>query len=377
MSHDERQLRAMLREADGGPGHAQVPVLREVARHADAQGFETLAFDARMAIVDACELGGGDVETSFAAFAWCLAACDRDPGRYGGWANALLWKFKWVAESMVTCPDIPLPLMWQVLDDMGRRYGDSRGGQRPVYAARCLLATHVGDAATADGWHRRWVTAPLGGNSDCHVCDLAKQVDHLVGLGRDEAAVTLAEPTLRRGDRCAFQPQVMLGRLLLPYLRTGRHREAARAFRRSAGAVRGNREYLVTVARHIEFCAVTGNEARGLELLERYCGWYDGPADGEAMEFAASAALLLRRLAALGRAETGVRWRRGGDGSPTAPTASDSTVMELAAELGADARRVADRLDRRNGTTHQGGRITARLTAEPLGELSLSGSPRW
>lgn len=369
MTYDEQALRRMLREASGRRGHARVPVLMDVVWHADAQGFDELAFDARVALVDASEMGGGDAATSFTAFAWCLAACDRDPGRFGNRVHSLLWKFKWVAESMVTCPDIPLPRMHQVLDDMARRYGENISGQRPVYAARCLLAAHVGDAVNADGWHRRWVTAPMGGNSDCHVDDLAKQVDYLVGLGRDEEAVTLAAPTVARGDRCAFQPEVLLGTLLMPYLRTGRHDEAVAAFRRSARGVRDNREYLVTVANHIEFCAVTGNEARGLELLERYFGWYDRPADGEAMDFAASAALLLRRLDELGKGDLVVRRPRLG-GQP----AAERSAAELAAELRDDAHRIAERFDARNATTHQGERIAARLSAGPVRELSLSGS---
>ena len=74
---------------------------------------------------------------------------------------------------------------------------------------------------------------------------------------------------------CSEQPQGILTTLLLPYLRTGRLEQARDAHRRAYRLHRPNLADLGDIADHIEFCALTGNEARGLEILERHLGWLD------------------------------------------------------------------------------------------------------
>ena len=100
-------------------------------------------------------------------------------------------------------------------------------------------------------------------------------MSHLVARGRDEEALALAEPVLNRQLTCTEQPQGILTKLLLPYLRTGRLAEAADAHRRAYRVVRGNLADLDDIAEHVLFCARTGNAPRGLELVERHLGWLD------------------------------------------------------------------------------------------------------
>src|SRR5262249_57206063 len=91
-----------------------------------------------------------------------------------------------------------------------------------VYRQRWGIAHHVGDATAADEWYARWCAAPRDQNSDCEGCDPGARVTHLVGRGRDEEAVALAEPVLAQRLTCAGQPHSILTDLLLPYPPTGR-----------------------------------------------------------------------------------------------------------------------------------------------------------
>src|SRR5262249_54027852 len=150
----------------------------------------------------------------------------------------------------------------------------------------------------ADEWFARWSAAPRDQNSDCVGCDPTSKVEHLAARGLDEEAVALAAPVLAGQLTCIEQPQAILTELLLPYLRTGRLTEAAEAHRRAYRRLRGNIADLAGISTHVTFCALTGNEMRGLEIVERHLGWLDAaPSPFAAMWFAASAALLLGRLA--------------------------------------------------------------------------------
>src|SRR5690349_24667306 len=102
-----------------------------------------------------------------------------------------------------------------------------------------------------------------------------------------------------------------------------------------------------SVGQHIEFCARTGNEARGLELVQRHLPWLErAPSPQADMWFSASGALLLSRL------DPGL-------------ALGESTVGELGARLAERARGWAEKFDERNGTTSVSGRVEARLAAAP------------
>ncbi|HWG97943.1 MAG TPA: hypothetical protein VNV66_01165, partial [Pilimelia sp.] len=368
------QLRQLIRqgwEMPDGPG--QIALAEEVVRHADALGDRTLSFDARMLATSAYHRGGEPAK-SFVTFSWCLAEFDADPGSRDPSDDRLLrWFFKYVVSSLPRFPEVPLARTAAVLDDMERRYRLGGHSMHAVYNLRWLLARHVGDEEATDEWYARWCAAPRDENSDCAGCDPTERILHLVERGRDAEAVALAEPVLAGQLTCAEQPQSMLTELLLPYLRTGRLAEARDAHRRAYRAHRGNVANLVAVASHLTFCARTGNEVRGLEIVQRHIDWLDrAPSPYAAMEFAASAALVLGRLCAAGHGDLPVTRRAAGD-----RPAGDTTVARLAAELRELATGLAARFDARNGTGYQSGRIAARLVAEPLVEyLPLSATAR-
>jgi tetratricopeptide (TPR) repeat protein len=355
----EEELRVRLREAAELPyGAAQIALVEQIVKYADAGRHADLGFAARMLGTNAY-LYGGEPGKSFVTFSWCLAEYDRDPGRRTAQDHhRLLWHFKNVIGALTTFPEIPLDRAEAALEDMERRYGASGHSMHAVYAYRHGLAAHLGDTATADEWYARWCTAPRDELSDCAGCDPTSKVDHLAARGRDDEAVQVAEPVLTGHLDCVQQPHGILTSLLLPYLRTGRLAEAANAHRRAYLRLRPHLRNLARIGEHVRFCAVTGNEPRGLEIVQRHLDWLDrAPSPYAAMEFAAAAALVLRRLTATGHGELTVS-RRGGEVG----------VHRLADELAASATVLAERFDERNGTKHHSGRIAATLAAEPLVE---------
>ncbi|MEV4507767.1 tetratricopeptide repeat protein [Dactylosporangium sp. NPDC049525] len=355
----EDELWSLLREADHMPyGSGQIALVEQIVQHADAGGFDELRFAARMQATTAY-VHGGETAKSFVTFSWCRAEYDAHPDRFDRHAESLLlWQFKYMVSGLLKFPEVPLGRTRDVLDDMERRFRAGGHSLQAVYSYRHAVAAHVGDPAV-DEWYEKWCATPRDDNSDCVGCDPTSKVYHLVSAGDDEAAVALAQPVLAGHLTCAEQPQSILTSLLLPYLRTGRLSEAADAHRRAYRSLRGNLADLQRIGEHVVFCARTGNETRGLEIVERHLSWLDKAPHPQAdMWFSAAAALLLGRL--------------GAD-----VLVGDTPAPELAERLAARARALSTRFDARNGTANIGRLIEARLQAEPIVEhLPLSAVAR-
>ncbi|MFG2038779.1 hypothetical protein [Dactylosporangium sp. NPDC048998] len=355
----EEELWSLLREAYHMPyGGAQIALVEQVMQHADAGGHDELRLASRLFATTAY-VHGGEPAKSFVTFSWCRAEYDAHPERFDREdEHTLLWHFKYMVNGLLKFPAVPLARTYDVLDDMERRFRAGGHSLHAVYAYRYLVAAHLGDPAAED-WYAKWNAAPRDHNSDCAGCDPGEKVEHLVGLGRDEEAVEMARPVLAGRLTCIEQPQSILTSLMVPYVRTGRLSEAADAHRQAYRRMRGNLADMQSISEHIGFCARTGNETRGLELVQRHLPWLErSPSPQAEMWFSASAALLLGRL------------------DPGLPL-GDTTAGELGARLAARARDWAAKFDERNGTSSISGRIEATIGAPPLVEhLPLSAVAR-
>ncbi len=122
------------------------------------------------------------------------------------------------------------------------------------------------------------------------------------------------------------------------------------------------------VGRHLEFCALTGNEARGLELLAENRGLFDEVESPlHQVSFLTGVEVLLQRVESLGHADL-----------PAAGYAGRAwTVGTLRAEVRGRADDLAARFDARNGTTAHTDRRRRRLQRAPLLDaLELTLRPR-
>ncbi len=145
----------------------------------------------------------------------------------------------------------------------------------------------------------------------------------------------------------------MLAKSLLPLVRTGRAEDARDAFLRGYPLARHNISLCAAVGGHIEFCALTGNEARGLEILAEHTDWLtDTQLDtADRLAFLTGVSVLLRRLEALGHGAL-----------PVGP----GTVAGTAPVLEAEVRELCSRYDARNRSMTVSARVAAQLAQEPL-----------
>ncbi|TNH24325.1 hypothetical protein FHG89_25165 [Micromonospora orduensis] len=368
---DEDLWRVLRGITDMPYGAGQIAALEQLLRRVDAADDRHLAFVTRMQSTVGY-IYGGEPAKSFVTFSWCLSEFDRDPQPYHQrHLHNLLWHFKYMINGLLNFPEVPLDRTYAVLDDMERRYRAGGHSLQTVHKHRFRVADHVGDADAAAHWYRLWQTTPRDDLSDCAGCDPTSQVGYLADSGRDAEAVALAEPVLAGRLSCNEQPQSILTALLLPYLRIGRDESARDAHREAYRRLRGNLANLWDIGDHVEFCTMTGNEARAVELVERHLDWLDrAPSPAAAMHFAATAAAALRQAGQSGAVTV---YRRAAEGRP----AGEVDALVLADELTRTATGLAARFDSRNGTTHQSEWIARRLAVRPSGQhLPLSASVR-
>ena len=358
------QVQELMERAYSLPyGEARTVVTEEALRRAEETGDRMLTFQVRMELGSAYQFGGEPIKT-FTTFSRCLAEYDADPAGLGEIAeHRLLWQFKWIVHSLTLFPEVPLDRTRSVLDDMERRYKAGGHSLQAVYGRRARVAMHLGNGEAAERWFALWHTTAPDELSDCAGCDPTGKAELLAWRGRDEEALAVAEPVLSEQLNCTEQPQSILTTLLPVFLRAGRLEDARNAHLRAYRLIRDRLNELAYIGDHVEFCARTGNEPRGLELVQRHLGWVEkAPSPYAEMRFSAAAALLLRRVEEAGHGGLPIARDSGGEEPAQVP------VAELRVELARRAEELAARFDERNGNDFQSRSIRELMEAEPLVE---------
>ncbi|KOV96989.1 hypothetical protein ADK65_27640 [Streptomyces sp. NRRL B-1140] len=299
---------------------------------------------------------GSEPRKSPVVFARLLTLFDEQPDVFDErLRHMLFWRFKWVSNALRALPEIPLTSLRQWLTEMRDRYEKAGLGLQPYYGEAYQLAAHVGEDTTLA--YELWAARTRTRLSDCEACEICRRARHHLTAGDDERALRAWEPVLAGQESCQEEPARSLSYALLPLLRTGRAERARELHLAGYRGCRRNPSMAGEVGRHLEFCALTGNEARGLELLAENRNLFDevdSPLDQ--LDFLTGVEVLLQRVELLGHGElpaagyTGRTW----------------TAAGLRAEVRSRADDLAARFDARNATTAHTDRRRDRLDRAPL-----------
>ncbi|MFF9627009.1 tetratricopeptide repeat protein [Streptomyces griseosporeus] len=296
----------------------------------------------------------------FVPFARLLRMWDERPEDFDEYeTHSLHWVFKWMTAGMLDQPHIPLASIEKWLGEMEHRYRLAGHSERAVRSAEFSVAAHVGDIARAERAYAGWLAADRDSMADCHACELHRQGWWQAERGRHAEALQLWGPVLEGEFTCAHEPHSVLASSLASLLRLGRPDQARAHHLRGFRLVRAMESMRGAYADHVEFCALTGNEARALELLaERPAYFTDDGNPRSKLEFMAVVALLMDRLCALGLAGQQV----------PGPAGRAWTAGELARHAREEALTLAARFDERNGNAYVSGRARARMDQAALVE---------
>ncbi|MGW2016452.1 hypothetical protein [Streptomyces sp. NPDC001927] len=298
----------------------------------------------------------GEHRKSPVVFARLLKLWDTTPESFSQWeAHQVFWRFKWVATSLLQVPEVPLATVDSWIDRTRTRYEEAEHDLQPVAALRYHVARHTG-TGIPDAYDL-WVTRSRTELSDCEACETRHVAWHQVAAGEDEAALDTWRPVLDGSTVCTEEPQMSQARALLPLLRTGRADEARSHHLAGYRRVRGNTGLQDEVGLHLEFCALSRNEGRGLEILAENRSLFEATGAPLAhLGFLTGVEVLMARLVKEGHAETAV----------AGPPGRTWSAGELHAHVNAEAAGLASAFDTRNGTTAVGDLRDSRLARRPL-----------
>ncbi|GAA4582457.1 hypothetical protein GCM10023194_17210 [Planotetraspora phitsanulokensis] len=356
------EIRAGLDEShtlpDGRLKAERLETLAAAARTAEDRGLEA---EVLLNQIKAYAYGG-ERDRMPVAFGRLLRIYDDHPAEVGGWSHSIHWTLKWMTANLVNNPSVPLATVYRWLDELDGRYRQRGFSTRPVLALRAQLAELIGDDEGAATAMEASITAPRDEMADCDACERNTWGWWRTTVGDDDGALDYWAPVLDGELACAEEPHHVLAQSLLPFLRTGRVEEARGAFLKGYRLVRHNVSLRASVGRHMEFCALTGNEARGLEIFTEHAAWVTDQHEDASQRagFLSGAAVLLRRLVALGHGDV-----------PVGAGTVETMLATLERELGD----VSARYDARNGTTAYSEQLARRLAQEPLLERLPLGVP--
>ncbi len=381
--HARKRLRELFSQIDRTPhGPEEVALVTEAVALAVDLGDERLEYDARMRQTSSACMAG-DTELMLTSFAWCLATHDADPKRFpdeiGSSVAGIMWQFKWMANALSASPGFSLTQIHAVLDDMEEHYRRAGLGLSGVLQARFKSAWSTGDLDAAEELRIRLDATPRDSHSHCDACVRSEAAGFLIDTDREAEGIRLVEELVDGGFTCNDEPEFALSHALVPYLRAGEFDKARHAHARSYRLSSDNPDKLTIVANNIVFCAITGNEARALTLVERHLDWlaHDGLDDDAHLTALAGFSLALDAVAAVGHGDTLVR---GADSDRLlrffGPHDDPWTAADLARATREGAERIAAAFDERNGNDAHTTRLrkTLALRAESY-TVPLSTAP--
>lgn len=385
----DASVQDLLDEADTLPcGPAERALLDEALRRSEAAGDEEAAYATRMRLTQSAHMTG-DTDAMFSAFGWCVGKHDADPQRFPITIDGcdLLFQYKWMAGRLSTNPTFSLAQIDAMHEDMRARYAAAGATMSGVVQSQFHIATVTGRLDEAATFLERRATIEDDRYSHCEACVRNEDAWFHQLRGHDEEAIRIYDEMFENRMSCGEEPETSEAQALLPYLRAGRLDDAKAAHQRSYRVARSNADGFGIIADHLVFCAVTGNEARGLAMLERHLPTLvndpinlSGHADG-----LVAIGVLLDAVARAGHGELPVR---GADApelarylgaqtdasvGTTRSEPADWSVAAVAARAWAAAERLALAFDERNGNGFRTERLeAARALATEHWDLPLS-----
>jgi cellulose synthase operon protein C len=321
-------------------------------------GDEQLEHLARMRLTVSAK-HSGDTDAMLSSFAWTLAKHDSDPQRFpadlGDGGADLLWQYKWMAGTLSASPIFSREQIDAIHADMLEHYERAGVGLSGVITSRFDEAWRNGRLDEAATLREQLAITPRDDYSHCDACVRSESAGFLAQIGREEEALALVEEMIEGGFSCGDEPENALSEALLPYLRAGRLDEAKSAHLRSYRLARDNADKISIIANHLVFCAVTGNVARGLALLERHISWlaHDGLNVRAHFNNLLAYGVLLDAIDRAGHGDAAVR---GADSPDLVPFFGEHdgawTVRDLASSAWRAAAAIGADFDARNGNDY-------------------------
>ncbi|WP_026922863.1 tetratricopeptide repeat protein [Glycomyces arizonensis] len=340
---------------------AKVAALERAVEAADAVGDPELVNYALNGLVDAYEFSR-DSTRILIPFARLLRNFDTSPEHFDAYlTRSLYWTFKWIVDKMIEQPDVPLESIEHWLSEMRTRYAEAGYSMHAPAAYDMQLAFHIGDYDRVATAIEALGEAEEDDMSDCAACQYTSLATIVFYAEEDsaDAAMEMLEPVLAGEYSCAHEPHYALALSLIPLVELGRPDEARANHLRGYMMCKGKEDMVPMIALHVEFCALTGNEARAVEILADHARFFDLDLGvSERQRLLEVTVLTCRRLRALGFADTAM----------PGPGGRDWTADDLHDWAEAERAAIVAKFDARNGNDHHSSMSACVIGSTPYPE---------
>jgi tetratricopeptide (TPR) repeat protein len=353
-------------------GEARLAALEGHLAAVEADGDRPLRNAVLRALVECYEFSA-DPTRLLVPFSRLLHEYDTAPEHFdAALVRSVHWQFKWVVTKLVAHPEVPLASIEDWLGQLRTRYAEAGHSLHPCHAAEHWFAHHIGDHERAARAAANLASTEPDDMSDCETCRVSYAGAIAAAAGDHERALAAWAPILEGLRRCAHEPHNTLADSLLPLAALGRLDEARANHHHGYRISRDKDDMVHYVARHVRFCALTGNEARAVEILA---------ANRRVFGLAFSPEVRLELLEGVQATAAALRDRGLGDTALPGPEERDWTADELWSRTDAERRELCARYDRRNGNDVQSHRSDLRVEPGepyphvPLGLKAMPGPP--
>ncbi|MCA9173907.1 MAG: hypothetical protein KDB14_05410 [Planctomycetales bacterium] len=344
----EGQILELWEQADEAEQRVALEMLEQAIRLADEANLLQLQYQLRRDFIHVA-YDTGDADRMLVAISWCLGTHDTRPGEFDDYeiltecqlALQYVSGFVSIGRKQVEC----------LIEDVRRRYEAVDASPRSLLLNRCFNAFWMGDLDAASKYLTHMKASP---RDDLYHPDweYILEADCYRHVGDDASLLKL---TNRLPNRLRFDMArgYVISYLLCPLLRAGRADEAAKLL--SELKLADEARFVDNAAEQLVFLFATGDFDRGLSVLERLATPILGvPSDRDRFQFFAAASFCFARLAKQ-RETAPIRLPPGFPGhvdSSGKAAAARPVAASLADGCRAEAERLAEAFNRRNGNRH-------------------------
>ena len=133
-----------------------VRLIEQAIKVADAENDVEAGYEARDMLMDAT-YDLGMPKKQLMAFAWMIKQFEAEEIYID--EDDLMWKYKWVALSIVDFPEISKVQIDHLLDDMKQKYLGFQYSLKPYYKIRTMMAMSMGEPEEVTRLRAEWQAA--------------------------------------------------------------------------------------------------------------------------------------------------------------------------------------------------------------------------
>ncbi|MGG4775176.1 hypothetical protein ACLO87_11140 [Paenalcaligenes sp. Me52] len=244
-----------------------VRLIEQAIKAADADNDVEAGYEAREMLMDATYTLGMP-KKQLLAFAWMIKQFEDKEIHID--EDDLMWKYKWVALSIVDFPEISKAQIDNLLEDMKQKYLSFQYSLKPYYKIRTMVAMSMGEPEEVLRLRAEWQAAKQDHMNDCAACETNDEVHFQFYHNDHQAAVTKGKPLVSGRQRCGEVPHLTNGMLALSFWALGNKEAAQERFERGYKLTKNQVEFLNTNADFILYLMASDQwqEAENLATTE-------------------------------------------------------------------------------------------------------------